>query len=106
MTTKRKTENDLVVSPSVPAVTGRRKTATRTRTRRAVEPAETLAASAPETDPITPEQPVVTALHPSHEEIAQLAYSYWQARGCQGGSAEEDWLRAEQALRAKAVAAS
>jgi hypothetical protein len=34
------------------------------------------------------------------EEIARLAHSYWEARGCQGGSAEEDWLRAERELRA------
>jgi hypothetical protein len=33
------------------------------------------------------------------EAIAQLAYLYWEARGCQGGSADEDWLRAEQELR-------
>ena len=30
--------------------------------------------------------------------IAELAYSYWEARGRQGGSPEEDWLRAEQQL--------
>jgi hypothetical protein len=29
------------------------------------------------------------------EAIAHLAYSYWEQRGCQGGSPEEDWLRAE-----------
>lgn len=34
------------------------------------------------------------------DEIARLAHSYWEARGCQGGSPEEDWLRAEQQLRA------
>jgi hypothetical protein len=34
-----------------------------------------------------------------HEEIARLAYSYWEARGCTGGSAEEDWLRAEREYR-------
>ena len=34
----------------------------------------------------------------SHEEIARLAYSYWVARGYQGGSQEEDWLRAEREL--------
>lgn len=34
------------------------------------------------------------------EKIAVLAYSYWEARGCQGGSPEEDWLRAEEQLRA------
>jgi hypothetical protein len=33
-------------------------------------------------------------------EIAQLAYSYWEARGCANGSAEEDWVRAEQELKA------
>jgi len=36
---------------------------------------------------------------PSHDEIARLAYSYWQARQGQGGSASEDWFRAEQELR-------
>ena len=36
---------------------------------------------------------------PSHAEIAALAYSYWEARGYQGGSPEEDWFRAEQELR-------
>lgn len=34
-----------------------------------------------------------------HEQIANLAYSYWQARGCPHGSPEEDWLRAELDLR-------
>jgi hypothetical protein len=36
---------------------------------------------------------------PSQEEIAALAYSYWEARGYQGGSPEEDWLQAERELR-------
>jgi len=31
-----------------------------------------------------------------HEEIARLAYSYWEGRGYQGGSPEEDWYRAER----------
>jgi hypothetical protein len=30
------------------------------------------------------------------EAIARIAYSYWEARGYQGGSPEEDWCRAEQ----------
>lgn len=38
---------------------------------------------------------------PSHEQIAKLAYSYWEARGFQGGSPEEDWLRAEHELAVK-----
>jgi hypothetical protein len=34
----------------------------------------------------------------SCEEIARLAYSYWEARGRQHGSANEDWFRAEREL--------
>jgi hypothetical protein len=41
----------------------------------------------------------VAAPVPTFDEIAQLAYSYWEARGYQGGSSEQDWLRAEQELR-------
>jgi len=33
-----------------------------------------------------------------HDAIAHLAYSYWEARGFQGGSPEQDWLRAESEL--------
>ena len=36
---------------------------------------------------------------PAHEEIARLAYSYWEARGCRSGSPWEDWFRAERELR-------
>ena len=36
----------------------------------------------------------------AHDEIARLAYSYWEARGRTGGSALDDWLRAERELRA------
>ena len=35
---------------------------------------------------------------PTHEEIANLAYEYWEARGGRGGSPWEDWFRAEQEL--------
>ena len=35
---------------------------------------------------------------PSYAEIAQLAERYWAERGWQDGYAEQDWLRAEQAL--------
>jgi hypothetical protein len=35
---------------------------------------------------------------PSREEIERLAKSYWEARGCQDGYAEQDWARAEKEL--------
>lgn len=38
---------------------------------------------------------------PTHEQIAVLAYTYWEQRGCQGGSPFEDWLRAERELKAR-----
>jgi Protein of unknown function (DUF2934) len=31
-----------------------------------------------------------------HQEIAGLAYSLWQQRGCCEGSPERDWFEAEQ----------
>jgi hypothetical protein len=40
------------------------------------------------------------------QEIARLAYSYWEARGCQGGSAEEDWFRAERELKDRRASAA
>jgi hypothetical protein len=39
---------------------------------------------------------------PSHEEIAVLAQRFWIERGCQDGAADQDWLRAEAELMAKA----
>ena len=42
--------------------------------------------------------PVVAAPQPIAEQIARLAYSYWEARGYQGGSPESDWARAEQEI--------
>ena len=35
---------------------------------------------------------------PTHDEIAQLAFSLYEARGGQDGHHVEDWLRAEQEL--------
>jgi hypothetical protein len=41
--------------------------------------------------------------HPSEDalveaEIAARAYSYWEARNREGGSADDDWFRAVQEL--------
>jgi hypothetical protein len=44
----------------------------------------------------TPENP--------HEAIAQIAYSFWESRGCQDGAAIEDWLRAEHEYRQRLAA--
>lgn len=43
--------------------------------------------------PILMEQPRLAP-----EEIAKLAYSFWEARGYRDGDPEQDWLRAEREL--------
>jgi len=42
--------------------------------------------------------PASSTARPSHDEIARLAYSYWEARGGQGGSPMADWFDAEREL--------
>jgi hypothetical protein len=37
-----------------------------------------------------------------HADIAGLAHSLWQARGCPQGSPDEDWFHAAHELRARA----
>jgi hypothetical protein len=49
------------------------------------------------------ENRVATAVAPrevTQAEVANLAYTYFAARGYEHGHAEEDWLRAEHELRA------
>ena len=86
MPRKRISENALVISAPAPP---RRKPATAKRVNRTVSPAK------------QPSEPAATAsvCAPSPDEIARLAYFYWEARGYTGGSSEEDWLRAELELR-------
>jgi hypothetical protein len=95
MTRKQNTETDLIVSATGAASPARRKAATRTRAKRSTETME--AAATPAAEPVS--AAVVTASEPSRAEIAALAYSFWEARGYQGGSSDEDWLRAETELR-------
>jgi hypothetical protein len=49
------------------------------------------------------EERTPTVRRPTHEEIARLAYSYWEARGRKEGSPQEDWFRAERVLRGDLV---
>ena len=39
------------------------------------------------------------------QQIADMAYFIWLDRGCPVGNPEEDWFRAESALRVKTAAA-
>jgi len=102
MTRKRTSENDLVVSATGATAPARRKSAIRPRAKRAAEPAAPLAPAATEQETVAPQAdaPVLATLYvPTNEEVAKLAYSYWEARCCQGGCPEDDWRRAEDELR-------
>jgi hypothetical protein len=106
MTRKRTSENDLVVTGTGAVAPARRKGAIRPRAKRAAEPIESLAPTATEPETVAPQADVASSVYtPTYEEIAALAYTYWETRGCQGGCPEEDWLRAEQELRVRTSAA-
>jgi hypothetical protein len=51
--------------------------------------------------PVLPVEPAPEMSASEDGAVARLAYSYWEARGCEGGSPEEDWFRAEQELRSR-----
>jgi len=99
MAQKQKTEKELVVSGAAAAAAApRRKSAaprgkaTTARNNHTAPQAET-----PSTTPVA--SPDYS--EPTYDEIAILAYSLWEARGCEGGCPEEDWLLAEQQLRSR-----
>jgi Protein of unknown function (DUF2934) len=67
------------------------------KTKAPAKPRKTTAKA--ETTKTTELAPIVI---PTHEEIALLAQRFWIERGCQDGAAEQDWLRAEAQLMARA----
>jgi len=84
--------------PRKPNVTAEAGSARRTSTRR-----KSRSASVPGSPNANlSESALEEALKPAvseYEQVALLAYSFWEARGRQGGSSEEDWYRAEREVR-------
>ena len=103
---KRKTTETDIPAAEVPASPKPRKTAAKPKasatvhkhTRKASKPAEAEVKPSvvPKATAVTEPEPVKKVV--TQEEIASLAYSYWEKRGFQGGSPSEDWLRAEREL--------
>jgi len=102
MPTKRSSGSGPIVSGAAAAARGKSKVS-RKHQSAFVETSESPIAASTSIDrrAVPAEFPNTT---PTFEEIAQLAYGYWEARGYQGGSPEQDWLRAETELRSGAVA--
>jgi hypothetical protein len=66
---------------------------------RIVRPAEAKSPKTPETRKTAAAD---TSVFTSEgDEIARLAYFYWQERGRPSGTGEEDWFRAEQEVRSR-----
>ena len=97
MASKRSAGSDPVVSSGAAPARAKSANARKHRTSPAAERVESVAAPS-SSAAVTP------AVNPTFEQIAQLAYSYWESRGYQAGSPEEDWLRAEFELRSAAAA--
>src|SRR5690242_5664190 len=99
MPRKSNPEKDIVITSGGAAAARPKRTASVSRAKR---PTETTAAPAtvePQQETVTSVTTFVTKRQLSHEEIARVAYSLWEARGCPHGNAEEDWRRAEEHLR-------
>ena len=94
------------ISAGASAAPARRKSSSRPRAKYPVQP-ETPSPSATEPEIAAPQAAAtILTYQPSREDIQELAFLYWEARGRQGGSPEEDWLRAEQELCHRSAAAT
>jgi acetaldehyde dehydrogenase (acetylating) len=109
MARPRKNETSVNIAPAAESAGPARRKAAAPRTRATAKRAAMLTKPASEEEAAIP---VVTAVSeivrpeylPSHEEIAALAYTYWEERGYAHGDPEHDWLRAEAELRQRALA--
>ena len=55
--------------------------------------------SASQSSELRSEEDVIANRELPHDEIAQVAYALWEARGRAEGSPEQDWFEAERQLR-------
>ena len=95
MARKRVSEKKVVMSTSAAAAPARRKSVS---SKRATRPTAVEISNTPEPEACSRAVASSRAVESFQDAVARLAYSYWEARGCQGGSPEADWLRAEQEL--------
>jgi hypothetical protein len=103
MARKQTSDKEVVVSNGAAAAPVRRKAVGPVRKKHTASAVENAVASPLNADvaETVGAAAIASRTEPVYEEIARLAYSYWEARGCQGGSPEEDWVRAEQELRTR-----
>ncbi len=59
----------------------------------------TVATKVADASPLVAKTPTQGTRTPPHDDIARLAYRFWNERGRQIGRHEQDWLRAERELK-------
>lgn len=101
---KKKTELEPLVSAAAPEKAAVKKTR---KTTAKDEAPKTAASAKPRTKAVTHKHKKQEAAGPAmnaaawtaetiHQEISRIAYGYYEARGYQPGSPDEDWARAER----------
>jgi hypothetical protein len=99
MPRKSNPDKDIVITSAAAAAARPKRTVPVSRAKRPAAAKAAPATSAPEQTTVTAVTAFISERQLSHEEIARVAYSLWEARGFQHGNAEEDWRRAEEHLR-------
>jgi hypothetical protein len=99
MARKKSADQQAFSAETAPATARTPRANTVTHKHKKATPVAQSAEAQPVAEPVQPPAAdVKPAVAPSHEEIAILAYHYWELRGCPFGSPEEDWFRAEREL--------
>jgi hypothetical protein len=101
MTRKRVSENPAVVSTGGTAPVRRKSVSSKRVSRPTVVEVSDTPVTESEVLSVSTAVASEAPAESYQDAVARLAYSYWEARGYQGGSPEADWLRAEQELLAK-----
>jgi hypothetical protein len=70
---------------------------------RATKPQTPRVKTAQHSKVVSTEPVSANAVENPNEVIAQIAYGFWESRGCQSGAALEDWVRAEHEYRQRLV---
>jgi len=103
MSKKQTTASEPIVSSGAAPARSRKHTPAKRTAAAAVDPSSSIV---PTGLTVTDANSNASDTNVAFNEIARLAYSYWESRGCQGGTPEEDWLRAEQELNSGLVSTS
>jgi hypothetical protein len=106
MAKKQTISSEISSAPSSPAPRTETPKAKST-TKRATTTKHAKAKVMPAAETKVPDATVVAApVTMNRDEVAKVAYLYWEARGYRGGSPEEDWVRAEHEVRGRLTLAA